>query len=103
MYSEEFKSSLAAVEAAPKPSPPVRTIGGETGSFLPLNLFGSTAKKLLFPTAPGRKKCGERDRIPHGQVPGVPVAGQQCVPGQCCLTGLGIQAPEAVLVICNAV
>ena len=87
------------VELLPQPPSPAVQIPGIPGSLLTLDLLSGQSQQAPLPAPPVRKKARKRNRIAPSQVPGVPPAAQQRPAVGTRLPGLGIQTPEAALVV----
>ena len=87
------------VEPPAQRPPPLLVVSGDPRPLLALNLLRRQGQQVLFPAAAGWEEGGELHGVAAVQIPGIPPSREQGGAGRRRLPGLGVQAPQAALVI----
>lgn len=84
---------------APQQPADALMVPGDPCRLLPQDLRLRRLHQPPLPPAAAGKEGGQRRRIAGGQIPGVPMAQERGAPRKAALPGLGVQAPEAAVVV----
>ena len=84
---------------APQQPADALMVPGDPSRLLPLDLRLRCLHQPPLPSAAAGKEGGQRHRIAGGQIPGIPHGAEAWGALKAALPGLGIQAPEAAVVV----